>query len=146
MQVVPCPPEKAYAMMQDPAILAQAIPGCRTLERSGEGEYKLTLKVVLASLAGDFEGLVRLSDTVPPVSFHMLVEGTGKMGFLKGDGVLTLAAIPEGTQVVYEGDAQIGGRMAAVGNRMIDAAARLLIKRFFQKVGKLANGDFTEDE
>ena len=133
-------------MMQDPAILAKAIPGCRTLERTGEGEYKLTLKVILASLGGDFEGSVRLTDHVPPTSFRMVVEGTGKLGFMKGEGVLKLAPVGEGTEVTYDGDARIGGKMAAVGNRLIDATAKLLIKRFFQKISKFANGDFSDDD
>ena len=133
-------------MLQDPAVLAKAIPGCGGLEKTGEGDYKLKLKVVLASLGGDFEGRVRLTDPMPPVSFRMVVEGTGKMGFLKGEGILKLAPIPDGTEVAYDGDAQIGGKMAAVGNRLIDATAKLLIKRFFQKISRFAQGDFSEDD
>lgn len=133
-------------MMQDPAILAKAIPGCGALEKTGEGEYKLKLKVILASLGGDFEGQVRLTDPHPPSSFRMLVEGTGKLGFLKGEGTLKLAAVPEGTEAGYDGDVQIGGKMAGVGNRMIDATAKLLIKRFFHKIGKLAKGDLSDDD
>jgi carbon monoxide dehydrogenase subunit G len=145
-QIIPAAPEQAYAMLQDPAILAKAIPGCGGLEKTGEGDYKLKLKVVLASLGGDFEGRVRLTDPVPPTSFRMIVEGTGKMGFLKGEGVLKLGPIPEGTEVTYDGDAQIGGKMAAVGNRLIDATAKLLIKRFFQKINQFATGDFSEGD
>lgn len=135
-QTIPAPPEQAYAMMQDPAVLEKAIPGCGGLEKTGEGEYKLKLKVVLASLGGDFEGKVRLTEPNPPHSFRMIVEGTGKLGFLKGEGTLKLTPTPEGTEVAYEGDAQIGGKIAAVGNRMIDASAKLLIKRFFQNVSQ----------
>lgn len=145
-QTVPIPPEQAYAMMQDPAILAKAIPGCRTLDRIQDGEYKLTLKVALASLGGDFEGQVRLTEPKPPTSFRMIVEAAGKLGFIKGDGVLKLTAIPEGAEVIFEGDAQVGGKIAAVGNRMIDATAKLLTKRFFQTLGKLAQGNFSDDE
>lgn len=145
-QTIPAPPEQAYAMLQDPAILARAIPGCGGLEKTGEGEYKLKLKVVLASLGGDFEGRVQLTDPVPPHSFRMIVEGTGKMGFMKGEGVLKLAPLAEGTEVTYDGNATIGGKMAAVGNRLIDATAKLLIKRFFLKIGKIAQGDLSDDD
>lgn len=145
-QIIPAPPEQAYAMLQDPAILAKAIPGCGGLEKTGEGEYKLKLKVVLASLGGDFEGRVRLTDHIPPTSFRMIVEGTGKMGFMKGEGTLKLAPVSGGTEVSYDGDAQIGGKMAAVGNRLIDATAKLLIKRFFHKIDKFAQGDFSDDD
>jgi carbon monoxide dehydrogenase subunit G len=63
-----------------------------------------------------------------------VVEGSGKIGFMKGDGVLTLAPKDGGTEVTYDGEAQVGGTMAAVGQRLIDTTARMLIKRFFDKL------------
>lgn len=118
--------------MQDPAILAKAIPGCQSLEKVAEDEYRLNMKMMLASLSGVFEGKVKLTEPVPPTSFRMVVEGSGKIGFMKGEGVLQLAEKDGGTEVSYDGDAQIGGTMAAVGQRLIDVTARLLIKRFFE--------------
>jgi carbon monoxide dehydrogenase subunit G len=133
-KVLPFPPERAYQLMQDPEVLAKAIPGCERLEKAGEDEYRLKMKMVLASLSGAFEGKVRLAEPSPPSSFRMIVEGSGKIGFMKGDGVLTLAARDGGTEVTYDGEAQVGGTMAAVGNRLIDTTAKLLIKRFFDKL------------
>jgi len=135
-KVLPFPPERAYQLMQDPEVLAKAIPGCERLEKTGEDEYRLKMKMVLASLSGAFDGKVRLAEPVPPSSFRMIVEGSGKIGFMKGDGVLTLAARDGGTEVTYDGDAQVGGTMAAVGNRLIDTTAKLLIKRFFDKLAE----------
>ena len=120
--------------MQDPVVLAKAMPGCESLEKSGDNEYKLKTKMVLASLSGAFDGKVRLIEPERPVSFRMVVEGSGKIGFMKGDGVLRLAAKDGGTEVAYEGDVQVGGTMAAVGQRLIDTTARMLIKRFFEKL------------
>jgi len=131
---LPFPPERAYELMQDPDVLARAIPGCESLERSGEGEYRMKMKMALASFSGAFEGKVRLTDPNPPSSFRMVVEGSGKIGFMKGDGALTLTPKDGGTEVAYDGDAQIGGTMAAVGQRLIDTTARMLIKRFFEKL------------
>ena len=131
---LPFPPERAYAMMQDPEVLAGAIPGCEGLERIGPDEYRMKMKMAMASLSGAFEGKVRITDQTPPSSFKLLVEGTGKIGFMKGEGVLNLKAAETGTEVTYEGDAQVGGTMAAVGQRLIDATARMLIKRFFEKL------------
>ena len=131
---LPFPPERTYDLMQDPALLAKAIPGCDSLEKIGDDEYSLKMKMVMASLSGAFEGKVRLTEPDRPTSFRMLVEGTGKIGFMKGDGLLRLTANEAGTEVSYEGEAQIGGKIAAVGNRMIDMTARLLIKRFFEKL------------
>lgn len=139
-QTLAAPPEKVYALMQDPAVLARAIPGCESLEKSGEDEYRMKMKVALASFSGAFEGKVRLTDQNPPQSFRLVVEGSGKLGFMKGDGLLTLAASGAGTEVSYEGDAQVGGTMAAVGQRLIDGTAKMLIKRFFERLAEEASG------
>ena len=132
--------------MQDASALAGAIPGCNSLELTGENEYKLNLKMVLASLSGQFEGKVTLSDHNPPASFRMAVEGSGKIGFVKGEGVLTLTEAEEGTDVSYDGEAQIGGSIASVGQRMVDTTSKLLVKRFFKKLSKIGSGAADAEE
>ena len=133
-QSLPFPPEEAYRMMQDPEVLARAIPGCEGLEKTGENEYRMKMKMAMASVSGAFEGKVRISDQTPPSSFRLTVEGTGKIGFVKGDGLLTLTAKDGATEVNYEGDAQVGGTIAAVGQRLIDMTAKMMIKKFFEKL------------
>jgi carbon monoxide dehydrogenase subunit G len=137
---LPFPPERSWQLMQDPDVLARAIPGCESLEKTGDDEYRMKMKMILASFSGNFEGKVRLVDPVPPVSFRMIVEGSGKIGFMKGEGVLTLTAKDDGTEVAYDGDAQVGGTMAAVGQRLIDTTARMLIKTFFANITKAPTG------
>ena len=134
---LPFPPERAYQLMQDPAVLSEAIPGSEALEKIGENEYRMKMKMALASLSSAFEGKVRIADQTPPSSFRLIVEGSGKIGFMKGDGLLKLSAHDAGTEVAYEGDVQVGGTMAAVGQRLIDGAAKMLIKRFFDKLAEL---------
>jgi uncharacterized protein len=121
-------------MMQDPEVLARAIPGCESLEKIGPDEYRMKMKMAMASISGAFEGKVRITDQQPPTSFKLIVEGTGKIGFMKGEGLLRLAPEGDGTEVSYEGDVQVGGTIAAVGQRLIDATARMMIKRFFDKL------------
>ncbi|HLX44710.1 MAG TPA: carbon monoxide dehydrogenase subunit G [Bryobacteraceae bacterium] len=133
-QRLPIPPEEAYRIMQDPEILARAIPGCESLEKIGEDEYKMKMKMALASISGSFEGKVRITDQTPPTSFRLIVEGAGKIGFVKGDGLLNLSPADGGTEVTYEGDAQVGGTMAAVGQRLIDGTSKMMIKKFFEKL------------
>jgi carbon monoxide dehydrogenase subunit G len=133
-KILPFPPERAYELMRDPDVLAKAIPGCESLEKTGDDEYRMKLKMAVASLSGAFDGKVTLADPNPPASFRMIVEGSGKIGFMKGDGVLSLSPKDSGTEVTYEGDVQVGGTMAAVGNRLIDTSARMLIKRFFDNL------------
>jgi carbon monoxide dehydrogenase subunit G len=131
---LPFPPEQAYRMMQDPEVLARAIPGCEGLEKAGEDEYRMKMKMVLASLSGAFEGKVRIFDQMPPCSFRLAVEGSGKIGFLKGEGLLSLKPAGEQTEVGYDGEAQVGGTIAAVGQRLIDSTAKMMIRRFFEKL------------
>ena len=131
---LPFPRERAFALMQDPEALSRAIPGCESLERIGPDEYKMKMKMVFASLSGAFEGKVRISDSAPPDRFRLIVEGSGRIGFMKGEGSLRLAAVEGGTEVSYDGDAQVGGTMAAVGQRLIDGTAKMMIKRFFEKL------------
>jgi carbon monoxide dehydrogenase subunit G len=134
MWTLAVPPERAYTLLQDPVVLARSMPGCEGLHRIGENEYAMKMKVTLASLAGKFDGKVRISEPNPPTSFRLLVEGSGRIGFLKGDGVLRLDAVAGGSTVHYEGDVQVGGTIANVGQRLIETTARMLIKRFFEKV------------
>jgi carbon monoxide dehydrogenase subunit G len=123
-------------MMQDPEVLARAIPGCEGLEKTGDNEYRMKMKMAMASVSGAFEGKVRISDQTPPSSFRLTVEGAGKIGFVKGDGLLTLTPREGATEVSYEGDAQVGGTIAAVGQRLIDMTAKMMIKKFFEKLAE----------
>ena len=131
---LPLTRERAYEIMQDPEILARAISGCESLERVGPDEYRMKMKMALASISGAFEGKVRITDQMPPESFRLVVEGSGRVGFVKGDGLLKLSSVDGGTEVSYEGDAQVGGTMAAVGQRLIDGTAKMMIKKFFDKL------------
>ncbi len=132
---LPLSQERAYAVMQDPEVLARAIPGCESLEKVGPDEYRMKMKMALASLSGAFEGKVRITEQTPPNSFRLVVEGTGRIGFVKGDGLLKLTpAEAGGTEVAYEGEAQVGGTIAAVGQRLIDGTAKTMIKKFFDKL------------
>jgi carbon monoxide dehydrogenase subunit G len=134
LYTVPAPRERTWTLLQDPAVLARCMPGCDGLERLGPDEYKMKMKMNLASFAGLFQGKVQITDSVPPDSFRLLVEGAGKIGFMKGDGALTLTANGDATDVQFDGDVQIGGTIAAVGQRLIDTTAKMLIKRFFERL------------
>jgi carbon monoxide dehydrogenase subunit G len=131
---LPGTPERAYALLQDPVVLAACMPGCEGLDRIADNEYAMRMKMVLASISGQFEGKVRISEANPPVSFRLTVEGSGKIGFVKGGGLLTLAPEGPGTSVKYEGEVQVGGTIANVGQRLVETTARMLIKRFFDKL------------
>ena len=130
---VPIEPQRAYSMLQDPDILARCMPGCDHLARIGDDEYEMKMKMVISSVKGLFGGRVRLTDQSPPDSFRLIVEGSGKVGFMKGEGLLTLALVDAATEVRYEGEVQVGGMIAGVGQRLLDVTAKLVIKKFFEK-------------
>jgi carbon monoxide dehydrogenase subunit G len=132
------PPDRAYQALQDPEVLARCIPGCEALEKIGEDEYRMKMKVAMASISGGFDGKVRISERTPPVSFRLDVEGTGRIGFVKGGGLLTVAAKGAGSEVTYDGDVQVGGTIAAIGQRLIDSTSKMMIKKFFEKLAEEA--------
>ena len=132
--VVALKPERAYEMMQDPEVLARTMPGCESLEKIGDDTYKMKMKMALAAVSGAFDGTVKITEQNPPTGFRLTVEGTGKLGFMKGQCLLNFAPHPEGAEVTYDGDVQVGGTIAAVGQRLIDATAKMMIKRFFDKL------------
>jgi carbon monoxide dehydrogenase subunit G len=135
--VVAAAQERAYTLLQDPGVLARCMPGCEALDRIGDNEYAMRMKMVLASISGKFEGKVRIAEANPPDSFRLIVEGTGKIGFMKGDGLLRLSP-GTGTNVAFEGEVQVGGTIASVGQRLIETTAKMLIKRFFDKLSNEA--------
>ena len=135
---LPVGQERAYALLLDPGILARCMPGCEALERTAENEYAMKMKMLLGSMSGLFDGKVVISDMNAPVSYKLTVEGKGKIGWMKGEGVLTLSSQDAGTTVGFEGDVQVGGTIAAVGQRLVDTTSKMLIKRFFEKLTKEA--------
>jgi carbon monoxide dehydrogenase subunit G len=126
------PLEAVWQALMDPAVLAKALPGGDQLERVGENDYKAAMNVRMGAVQGRFEGKVTLTDVMPLQGYHMQVSGQGTPGFLSGSGVLHLAANAEGTLLTYSGDVQIGGRIAAVGQRLIDSTARSMIRQGFR--------------
>jgi carbon monoxide dehydrogenase subunit G len=135
---LPVAPETAYRLLQDPAVLARCLPGCQELVREGEDTYRMKMNVALAAISGQFESTVRLAEPNFPASFRLIVDGTGRIGFLKGDGLLRLSPDGGATVVAYDGEVHVGGAMAGVGQRLLDATAKMIIRRFFEKLSSLA--------
>ena len=129
-------PERAYTMLQDPEVLAKAMPGCQELKRIGPDEYEMKMKMVISSIQGLFAGKVKIEDPHPPDSFTLIVEGSGKVGFVKGSGVLHLKPQDGVTEVAFDGDVQTGGMIAGVGQRLLDTTAKFIIRKFFEKLAE----------
>jgi carbon monoxide dehydrogenase subunit G len=136
--VVPAQQERAYQLLQDPMVLAKCMPGTDHLDKIAEDEYEMKMKMMIASMGGIFSGKIRIAEQKPPERFRLIVDGTGKIGFIKGEGVLELVPQEEKTEVKYEGDVQVGGTIAGVGQRLLDTTAKMIIKKFFEKFAELA--------
>lgn len=128
----PAPIERVWQFLIDPERLAKCIPGCDKLETIGENEYSGEINVGIAAVKGLYKGKVKLEDLQPPRHYKILVDGKGKQGFIKGTGTLDLESKgPSETLLSYAGDAQIGGPLASVGQRMVDGAAKTMIAQLF---------------
>jgi len=139
---IPAAREVVYRAMTDPKILQRCIPGCQSMEKTDENTYEATMKAGVGSIKGTFKGNVRLEELREPIHYRMLVDGKGAPGFVKGAGEFNLVERNGGTAIAYEGEMKVGGVIAGVGQRMIEAAARMLAAQFFKSLaGEIAGGD-----
>ncbi|MBI3942081.1 MAG: carbon monoxide dehydrogenase subunit G [Chloroflexi bacterium] len=124
--------QEVWDVLTDPDAFAQVMPGVEKFEPVGEDEWASTLNVGLAAVKGTYEGKVSMKDKNPPSSYKLHIEGKGTPGFVNGEGTLELAENPDGTtQLSYHGEAQIGGTIASVGQRLLDSAAKSMIRQAF---------------
>lgn len=134
---LPAPRQRVWDALLDPVVLAATLPGCEALEPVGENQYKMKMKLAMASVQGVFDGKVSLEDQQPPESYRMRVQGSGRIGFINGVGSLRLEAAGDDETVVhYSGDVKVGGMIAGVGQRLLDLTSKIMIKRFFEALAK----------
>jgi carbon monoxide dehydrogenase subunit G len=131
---IAAPREKVFAALNDVAILQGCIPGCESLEKSSDTEMKAKVRLRIGPVSASFTGKVTLSDLDPPNGYRISGEGQGgAAGFAKGGAVVTLLEDGADTVLNYDVDAQVGGKIAQVGARLIDGTARKLADEFFSK-------------
>jgi len=138
---VPATPDEVWATLLDPDSLAKVIPGCRELEQTAENAYRATVDMGVGPVRGRFEANVKLGELTPPQSATLSGDLSGALGASHGSGTVTLEAAEGGTQVRYDYTVHLTGKVAAVGGRMLDGAARLLIGQFFKALVKQAGGE-----
>lgn len=126
--------ETVYAALNDVEILRQCIPGCESIEKTSENEMTAKVTLKIGPVKASFTGKVTLSDFDPPNGYTISGEGSGgAAGFAKGGAKVTLVADGDATILNYDVDAQIGGKLAQLGGRLIDATAKKLAGDFFEK-------------
>jgi carbon monoxide dehydrogenase subunit G len=122
-------PQEVWDGLLDPAVLAATMPGCEKLELVGENQYEGTLDIKVGPVRGKFQGKIQLEDIRAPEGYTMKVDGRGSPGFVKATAVVDLVGEGDQTRLDYEGDAQVGGRIASVGQRLLDSSAKSIIKQ-----------------
>jgi carbon monoxide dehydrogenase subunit G len=131
------PREEVWDLVQDPEALAMALPGTQSLEKVGENEYEGVMNVRIGAVSGVFSGRVLIEDEQPPESLTMKVEGEGKPGFVKGVGQVNLLDLGDGTTLMkYSGELQIGGRLASVGQRLLDTTSKSMLRQGLGELNK----------
>jgi carbon monoxide dehydrogenase subunit G len=137
--------DTVWELLNDPEALARALPGCERLTRTGDNRFEGVITVGIASITSTYAGTVVMSDIRPGEGYTMDVDGEGKAGFVKGRGTITLTDADGQTNMAVSGDAQIGGRIAGVGQRLLDGAARKVLKEFAAALGKEARTRLERD-
>jgi len=131
------PQDVVWEAVQDPHVLSQVLPGCERLEQVGENEYEGEINIRIGPVQGNFAGTVRLSDIQPPNSYTLELEGQGRPGYVKGAGQLRLESNGDGkTTLHYTGEAQLSGRIASVGQRLMDSSARSITRQGLDSLDK----------
>lgn len=130
------PRDLVWQYLMNPKSLARALPGCEKLEPNPDGSYQAELKVGIAAVKGTYRGRIEILDAVAPERYRMKVQGQGTGGFVKAEGTLALSDGPGETVVHYSGDAQVGGVIASVGQRLMLGAARQIVSQFFEALAR----------
>lgn len=130
------PREVVWQVLMDPQAIAQALPGTQSLEEIEPNAYRGVMVVRVGPVQGRFGGTVRLTDLTPPEGYHLQVEGKGPQGFVTGEGDLRLEEQEGKTVLHYSGQAQVGGRIAAVGQRLIESTARSIVRQGLEALNR----------
>ncbi|CAN5135517.1 hypothetical protein BH20GEM3_BH20GEM3_09510 [soil metagenome] len=132
------PRETVWELLQDPDVLVKALPGAKKLERIGADRFVGVMRVGVGPVtAAEWSVNVQLKDLLPPESYAMHMEGKSPLGFTRGTGTVTLVAEDENsTRMHYHGDVQLGGKIAGVGQRLLDQVAKLLARQGLEALNR----------
>lgn len=123
------PQKTVWEALQNPSVLTSVLPGCDRLEEVGENQYEGDLNIKVGPVQGKFKGKVEMHDLLEPTSFKLKIDGQGTTGFVKATATVELEDAGENTVMQYDSDAQVGGRIASVGQRLLDSSAKAIIQQ-----------------
>lgn len=123
------PQQVVWDALQNPTVLTSVLPGCDRLEEVGDKQYEGELNIKVGPVQGKFNGQIEMRDLEAPQSFSLIVDGRGSTGFVKATAKVRLEPATTGTVMHYDSDAQVGGRIASVGQRLLDSSAKAIIQQ-----------------
>jgi len=131
-------PQQVWDLFRDTDVMAAALPGTKNMEDVGDNKYEAIMNVRVGPVAGEFSGNLVISNEKFPESYTMTVDGRGKPGFLKGFGdIILIDEGDSGTLMKYAGEVQIGGKLAGVGQRLIDTVSKSIINQAFETLDRV---------
>jgi carbon monoxide dehydrogenase subunit G len=137
---IKAPREKVFTAIADPTVLQKCIDGCEQLVKTADDSFDVHLKIGFAGLKGRYVGKVQIKDKKPPESYTLVLEGKGAPGFVRSTAQIRLQEQGSETDLYCEADAQVGGPIAAIGSRLMDAAAKKLTDQFFSRFAEAVAG------
>jgi carbon monoxide dehydrogenase subunit G len=133
-QLIPLPQQQVWEALNDPAIIKACIPGCESIEKVSDAEYKVVMTAAIGPVKAKFNGKLLLTDLKPPHSYSIAFEGSGgAAGFGKGAAQVSLRPEGSGTRLTYKATASVGGKLAQIGSRLIDGVAKKMSDDFFAR-------------
>ena len=142
-QTINAPLQTVYDALNDPEILRQSIPGCETIEKTSPTDMQATVTLKIGPIKARFNGDLQISDLNPPTDYKLTFSGKGgSAGDARGSASVHLEAESETATVVnYQVNADVSGKIAQVGGRLINSTANVLAKKFFKRFGEIVEGD-----
>lgn len=137
---LPATPEAVFAVLLDPKALANVIPGCHALEETAPNQYRADVTVGVGMIKARFEARIGLSEIDAPRRLRLAGAGISPLGSARGSGLVELTPQGSGTRLTYNYEAQVSGKVAAVGGRMLEGAAKVVLKQLFESLGRQAAG------
>jgi uncharacterized protein len=129
--VFDAPPERVWDLLMDTRAVASCIPGCRELRDLGEDRYQAELVVAVAAITGNYGVTIGIEDKTPPRSYRLVLQGTGRTGFVRGQVWIGLSPLNDRTSVEVTANVDVGGMIARLGQRLIEGIARTMMDRFY---------------
>lgn len=128
------PRTTVWELLQDPDVIRQAVPGCKTFDEVAPDTYELTAQVGIGPVRGSFKGKVAMSDREPEERYTLHAEGSGRPGSATGEAVISLADDGDGTHLTFDADVTIRGAIGRVGGRLLTSSARGMARQFFESI------------